>query len=333
VSRILLSLAIGDYDHVRDLVEGRVRAGGIDLVTLSLPIEEIFFRFTRFREWDASEMSFGKLAALATQAAAHRGGGLVALPVFPSRAFRHSSIYVRADSGIEEPRQLSGRRVGLPEWAQTAAVYTRGMLVHEYGVELASIEWRQAGVNQAGRLEKVALQLPAGVRVKPEPERSLSEMLLAGELDAVLSARAPAPFVAGDRRVRRLFADPRAEELAYYRRTGIYPIMHVLVLRRAVYEENRWIAANLCQAFEAAKQRSLARLGEVAASFYPLPWMPDATRAAQETFGADPFPYGVEPNRRTLEAFLQYAHEQGVTQRRLRPEELFAPETLERARI
>lgn len=329
MARLQLSLAIGEYDHVRDLLEGKVRPEGIDLVACSPPIEEIFFRFFRHREWHVSEMSFAKVASLASQ----DDRSLVALPVFPSRVFRHSSIYVRAGAGIARPEDLAGRRLGVPEWAQTAAVYSRGLLAHEYGIDLRSIHWHQAGVNQPGRAEKVALKLPQGLRCAGIPGRSLSELLLSGELDAVLSARPPAPFLAGDARVQRLFPDAKAVELAYCRKTGIFPIMHVVVMRREVYERDRWIAMSLFKAFDAARTRSLARLDEATASFYPLPWVPEHARQARELLGEDPFPYGVEPNRATLKAFLRDACEQGVCHRHLAPEELFAPETLERYRI
>ena len=311
-----LSLAVGSYDHVRDL-----QPRGLSLNVINLRIEEIFFRFTRFREWDASEMSFGKVVALM----ADPDPQIIALPVFVSRVFRHSAIYLRKGSGITRPKDLEGKRVGVPEWAQTATIYVRGMLAHEYGVDLRSIAWTQAGVREAGRIEKVKLHLPPGLRVTPAPERSLAEMLAKGDLDAVISARDPGG--------ERLFPDYPAQELEYFRKTRIFPIMHVVVLRREVYERDRWVAMNLMQAFEGAKDRSLARAAEIGASAVPVPWVADHTRRWREAAGEDFWPYGVEANRPTLEAFVQYAHEQGVCARRLKVEELFAPETLERAKI
>jgi len=311
-----LSLAVGSYDHVRDL-----RPRGLSLNMSELRIEEIFFRFTKFREWDASEMSFGKVVSLM----ADPDPQIIALPVFVSRVFRHSAIYLRKGSGIKQPKDLEGKRIGVPEWAQTATIYVRGMLAHDYGVDLKSIAWTQAGVNDPGRVEKVPLYLPAGLKVTPAPERSLADMLAKGDLDAVISARNPGG--------ERLFADYPAEELAYFKKTRIFPIMHVVVLRRDVYERDRWVAMNLMQAFEEAKDRSLARATEIGASAVPVPWVSDHARRWQETAGKDFWPYGIEPNRPTLEAFVQYAHEQGVCKRRLKVEELFAPETLERAKI
>ena len=324
MSNIKLSLAIGDYDHVRDLLDGTVRAEGIDLTVLRLPIEEIFYRFIKNREWDVSETSFGKVVSLASQ----DDKGLVAIPVFPSRVFRHSSIYVRSDKGITKPEDLNGKRIGVPEWAQTASVYSRGMLAHEYGVDLKSIHWHQGGVNEAGRIEKVKLKLPEGMKYTVVKDKSLSDMLLAGELDAVLSARPPHPYSSGDQRVRRMFEDYRTVELAYWKKTGIFPIMHVVTMRREVYEANHWVAMNLLKAFTESKDRSLKRMADITASFYPLPWMDQNTNISRELLGEDFWPYGIEGSRKTLEAFTQYAFEQGVCHRKVAVDEMFAPEVL-----
>jgi 4,5-dihydroxyphthalate decarboxylase len=311
---IPLSLAISPYDHARDL-----RPAGIELTVLDLPIEEIFFRFTKFREWDASEMSFGKTVSLMSQPAPD----IVPIPVFPSRVFRHSAIYV--NSNIKSPKDLEGRRVGIPEWAQTAGIYARGLLQHEYGVDLKSISWHQAGVHQPGRVEKVELKLPQGIRITAVPDKSLAQMLASGELDAVISARDPGG--------KRLFEDYAPLEREYFKKTRIYPIMHVIVLRRAVYERDRWVAMNLLKAFEEAKRPSMARLVEIGLSHVPMPWVTEHARRWREIAGEDFWPYGIEGNRATLEAFVQYAFEQGVAQRHLKIEELFAPETRESFKI
>jgi 4,5-dihydroxyphthalate decarboxylase len=313
--KLPLSLAIGPYDHTREL-----RPEGIALTRLDLPIEEIFFRFTKFREWDVSEMSFGKIISLMTE----ERPPIVALPVFVSRVFRHSAIYV-ADPKIKTPKDLEGKRVGIPEWAQTAGIYVRGMLQHEYGVDLARIDWRQAGVREAGRVEKVELRLPPGVKIQAMPQHTLAGLLAAGELDAAISARDPGG--------ERLFANHRELEADYFRKTRIFPIMHVVVVRREAYERDRWIAMNLFKAFEEAKQLALERIADIGASQVPVAWIADHARQWQAMAGQDFWPYGLEPNRATLEAFLQYGFEQGVSRRRLKPEELFAPETLERAKI
>ena len=315
--RLPLSLAVSPYDHVRDL-----RAEGIDLNVQTPQLEEIFFRFTRFREWDVSEMSFGKTISIL----AGENPDIVALPVFVSRVFRHSSIYLKKDSSIREPKNLEGKRVGLPEWAQTASIYTRGFLQHEYGVDLKKVDWVQAGLHQAGRIEKVELHLPPGLRVTPVRDKSLVEMLASGELDAVLSARE----IPG---ATRLFPEYRALELEYFRKTRIFPIMHVVVIRRDVYEKNRWVARNLYKAFEEAKNASLARTAELGLSHFPVPWLAEHTLRWREVMGEDFWPYGLEANRATLEAFVQYGFEHGVCKRRLKADELFAPETLESFKI
>ncbi len=322
MSRLRLVLAISDYDHVRDLTSGAVAADGIELVHLDLPVEEIHFRFTQFHEWDASEMSLGKYISLLSQ----DDRSMVAIPVFPNRAFRHSSIYVRAGSGLSDPARLAGRRVGVPEWAQTAGIYARGFLVHQYGLRLTAIEWWQAGVNQPGRIEKVELRLPEGLRLHRAPEKTLSGMLLSGEIDAVMSAHPPEPFERGDPGVVRLFGDAPAVEEAYWRTTGIFPIMHVVALRRDVYERDRWVAMSLYKAFDEARRRSVRRAFDVMASRFPVPWMADYAARWAERFGPDYWPYGLEPNRTTLEAFCRYALEQGVCHRKVTPDELFVPE-------
>lgn len=314
--KLPLSLAIGPYDHTRDL-----RPEGIALTRLDLPIEEIFFRFTKFREWDVSEMSFGKIISLMTE----ERPPIVALPVFVSRVFRHSAIYVAEPKKIRTPKDLEGKRVGIPEWAQTAGIYVRGMLQHEYGVDLARIDWRQAGVREAGRVEKVELRLPPGVKIQAMPQHTLAGLLAAGELDAAISARDPGG--------ERLFANHRELEADYFRKTRIFPIMHVVVVRREAYERERWIAMNLFKAFEEAKQLALERIADIGASQVPLAWVADHARQWQALAGEDFWPYGIEANRPTLEAFLQYGFEQGIARRRLKVEELFAPETLERAKI
>jgi len=320
--RLALSLAISEYDHVRDLTSGEVRPQGIALNALRFAVEEIFHRFTRYREWEVSEMSMGKYTSLVSQG----DRSIAAIPVFPSRVFRHSSIYVRRDGKVRVPQDLRGRKVGLPEWAQTAAIYTRGMLVEEYGIALDAIDWVQAGVDEPGRQEKVALKLPRGVRLTPRPDSSLDRMLLAGEIDAVMSAHALRSFEARHPDIVRLFPDYRPVEEAYFRKTGIYPIMHVIALRAEVLERFPWVATNLLEAFEAAKLRSLARAREITASRFPVPWIADIADRAVALFAGDPMPYGIEANRTTLAAFLRFGHEQGTCHTLLKPEDLFPAE-------
>jgi len=319
---LALSLAISYYDHVMDLIRGRVCAEGIALTASELPNEEIFFRMLHFGEWDIAEFSMGKYAALAAAGAPP----FRAIPVFPSRAFRQSSFYVAANSAIAAPADLAGRRVGIPEWAQTAGIYARAYLQHQCGVALRDIRWVQGGVNEAGRKEKVDISLPPGVAIEHIDDRSLTAMLLDGQLDAVISAREPDAFLAGDSRIRRLWPDCRPIEETYYRDTGIFPIMHAIVIKSSTLDPNPWIAMNLFKAFEQAKINSLRGLAAATTSRIPVPWSQYALRDARKVFGEDCWPYGLEPNRRTLEAFLQYCCEQGVTHRPLQIAELFPRE-------
>lgn len=327
MSRLRLSLAISEYDHVRDLVSGALRAEGIELTPLALDVEEIFWRFSRFQEWDVSEMSLGAYVS----ARSHGDESMVAIPVFPSRVFRHSAFYVATGSDMERLEQLAGRRVGVPEWAQTACVYARGLLAEEAGVRLQDVEWYQGGVNQAGRVEKAQLELPEGVRLTVVADRTLEAMLLGGELDAVITARPPAAWPAGG--VRRLLPNARAQEESYWRRTGMFPIMHVVALRAEVVRAHPWVAMSLYKAFDEARRRGVERLFTMGASRIALPWAPDTAEGWRELFGGDYWPYGLEPNRPTLEAFLRYAHEQGVARRLLAPEELFPPSVLSVYRV
>jgi 4,5-dihydroxyphthalate decarboxylase len=317
LSKLTISLGINDYDHVRDLLTGRVQAEGIDLVPSILPVEEIFYRFIKFREWDVAEMSFAKYISLVSQG----GDGLTAIPVFPSRVFRQSSFYVKAGSQLRRAEDLAGRRIGLPEWAQTAAIYSRGYLTGTVGIPLTAIEWFQAGVNEAGRAEKVEVKLPEGVRLTRRADTTLNDMLLAGEIDVAMSARPPKGVADGS--IVRLFEDPNAVERAYFQQTGIFPIMHVIAMRKELFDRHPWIAGNLLTAFTEAKDRSVERTLDITCSHYPLPWMSDTAGAAQKMLGEDFWPYGIEPNRRTLQAFADFAFEQGVCHRRVELEELF----------
>lgn len=328
VSRVQLTMAISAYDHVRDLVTGEVRAEGIDLVPLELPIEEIFYRFTRYREWDVSELSLAKYCSMVSAG----DETLTAIPVFPSRVFRHSAIYVRAEAGITAPGDLAGRRVGVPEWSQTAGVYVRGMLAEHHGLDLAAVDWYQAGVDEAGRAEKVGLHLPPGVEVRSMADQSLSELLLAGKLDAVISARPPRAFREAPSDVVRLFPDHLVAEAEWWRVTGVFPIMHVVALRRDVVDAHPWVAMNLFSAFDRAKTRSLERCLDMTASRVPIPWAPVHASVLQAA-GCDPWPYGVEDNRVTLGTFLRYAQAQGVCGRHLAVEELFWPQVLTSYRV
>jgi 4,5-dihydroxyphthalate decarboxylase len=327
-----LSLAISDYVHTRDVADGRIKPVGIELIVNDLSFEQAAFRFGANREFDISEFSLANFCAIVS---APGGGDIVGLPVFPSRVFRHSSIYIGEKSGIRSASELKGRTVGIPQWSQTATVYVRGFLQHDAGVPLSSIKWVQAGVDQAGRQEPVKSRLPDGVTVEAKPDRTLGDMLAKGEIDAMITARPPRSFLEGKPGVKRLYPDYREEEGRYFAKTGIFPIMHVIAMKRKVYEANPWIARNLFDAFEAAKRAAIQRLYNIQSSHLPTAWIPDDLGRMHRLLFPDgePWPYGLERNRATLEPFLAYCDEQGVTQRRLAAEELFPKEVAFEIRI
>jgi 4,5-dihydroxyphthalate decarboxylase len=320
-----ITLACERYDRTEALRDGRVRPAGVDLTYLPQQVEETFFRMARFREFDAAEMSLSSYVIGLT-----RDAPFVAIPVFPSRLFRHSGIYVSGQSGITEPADLVGKRVGVAEYQLTANVWIRGILADEYGVPVDSVTYRTGGLHTPGRIEKVKVDLPAGVRVEPiGPGQTLSEMLATGEIDAVYSPRTPESFVRGDRGVRRLFDPAGPAEVAYFQRTGIFPIMHVVVLRRDVYERNRWLARSLYDAFAESKRLCEEGIDETAAARYMLPWLHDEVARTRAVLGEDYWPYGLDRNVEVLRTFLRYSADQGLATRLVEPAELFAPETLE----
>jgi len=330
VPNLPLSLACWNYDRTRALFDGGVRADGIDLTCLDLPVEETFFRMLRHHEFDVAEMSLSSYVVSLAAA----DPPFVAIPVFPSRFFRHSCIYVHASAGIVRPQDLAGRLVGTPEYQMTAPVWIRGILADAYGVAVESVTYATGGLEEPGRPEKLALDLPAAIRIRRiGPTQTLSAMLAAGEIDALYTARAPSSFRAGDGRVRRLFEDFAAVEREYYRQTRIFPIMHTIVIRRSVYERHRWIAQSLYKAFETAKAMARADLEQTAALKVMLPWLPAHLEEARREMGEDFWPYGLAANAGVLATFLRYSHEQGLSPRRFTPDQLFAPETLESFKI
>src|SRR5919198_250519 len=306
--KLALTLACWNYDRTRALLEGRIRPDGVDLNYLNIPVEETFFRMLRHEEFDAAEMSLSSYVLSLFRP----NRPFVAIPVFPSRAFRHSCIYVHAGSGIKEPKDLMGKRVGTPEFQMTAAVWIRGMLSDEHGVPV---------------------DLPPRIRVERiGPEQTLSSMLASGEIDALYAARAPSSFRSGGGNVKRLFEDFSGVERTDFRRTGIFPIMHTVLVRREGYESHRWVAQSLHKAFCAAQKETYADLAETAALKTMLPWLPAHIEETRRDMGEDFWPYGLERNRHTLATFLRYSHEQGLAKERLEPNQLFAPETLERSK-
>lgn len=327
MAKLNLSIACWDYDRTRALMDGRVAIEGCEINYIPLFPEELFFRAFRHQEFDVCELSLSSY----TLQRSRGNSPFFAVPVFASRSFRHSAIYRRTDRGIEKPEDLKGRRVGVPEYQVTAAVWVRGFLNEEYGVAPREISWITGGVEEPGGEEKVAFQPPADVQVERAPAgKTLSGMLAAGEIDALVCYRAPSCFLRGDPLVARMWEDCRAEEQAYFRKTGIFPIMHTIGIREGLVQAHPWLAASVFKAFLQAKELSIRELVEVNALKITLPWIESETRATMALMGEDFWPYGVPGNEKTLDAFLRYALQQGITSRKVDIEELFVPSTLER---
>jgi 4,5-dihydroxyphthalate decarboxylase len=330
MGKLRLSLACWNYDRVRALADGRVQVDGVDLNLMTLPVEETFFRMLRFREFDAAEMSLSSYAVSLTR----EDPAFIAIPVFPSRFFRHSCIFVSTRGCVREPADLAGARIGVPEYQMTAPVWIRGVIQDDYGVDPAAPTYLTGGEEEPGRDEKLTLNLPERFKVQPiGPTQTLSAMLADGEIDALYTARAPSTFYSRPGDVRRLFPEAAAVERAYFARTGIFPIMHVIALRRDVYAANPWLARALMKAFTAAKAIAYEELKVTASLATMLPWQTAAVEEAVREMGSDWWSYGLEANEAVLDTFLRYHHEQGLSPRRLQPRELFARETLEAFKI
>jgi len=328
--RLKLTLACWNYDRTRALADGSVSPDGIDLTYLNLPVEETFFRMLRYREFEVAEMSLSSY----TLSLFGDDPPFVAIPVFPSKAFRHNSIFVSTKSGIREPKDLIGKRVGNPEYQLTAPVWVRGILSDEYGVAPDAVEYWTGGEEQPGRDEKLALDLPPRFKLRRIPaDQTLSQMLARGELDALYSPRIPSTFNSRPKDVRRLFENYPEVERAYYLKTHLFPIMHAVVIRRDVYRAHPWVAQSLFKAFVASQRLVYQDLQETAALKAMLPWLTAHVEDLRRNMGEDWWSYGFAPNRPVIETFLRYHHEQGLSKRRLQPEDLFAPETLDSYKI
>jgi 4,5-dihydroxyphthalate decarboxylase len=320
MARLPLTLACGDYDRTLPLKTGAVEPDGVELRVLSLEPEEMFYRMARRRDFDVSELSLSTYTVLRG-----RGEPLVAIPVFPSFMFRHSAIWVRDGAGIREPRDLVGKRVGVPKYHMTAAVWVRGILEDEYGVAPSDLQWFEGGEGTA--VKEVDVTLPPGIRHQWVPgDRTLGDLLSTGELDAFVGARRPAGK-SGPAPASRLFPDFPRVERAYYERTGIFPIMHTVVLKEELTRQHPWLARALYDAFGEAKRLAYRRLADTAALPYVLPWLVAEVEETRALMGDDPFPYGVAKNRKTVETLAGYSFRQGLAPRRLAAEELFC-ETL-----
>jgi 4,5-dihydroxyphthalate decarboxylase len=329
MSKLRLSLGCWNYDRTRSLMDGTIQPDGIDLNYLNMPVEETFFRMLRNREFDVAEMSLSSYTV-----SLFRDSPFIAIPIFPSRFFRHSCIYVNADSGIKSPKDLIGKKIGNPEYQMTAPVWIRGVLSDEYGVPVDSVTYYTGGEEEPNRDEKLKLDLPSNIKVQSiGPTQTLASMLVTGEIDALYTARMPSTFHTGGGKVKRLFENFVPVEQEYYTRTGIFPIMHTLVIRRDIYEKNRWVAQSLYKAFAEAQQETYKDLYETAALKTMLPFLTAHVEETQRVMGKDFWPYGFKENEKTLDTFLRYHFEQGLSKKLLTPKDLFAPETLESFKI
>lgn len=326
MSKLKLSVAIGDYDRMRPISDGSVAIDGVDPQVMLLEPEEMFFRAFRHQEFDICELSLSSYSVKTADGTCP----YLAVPVFPSRAFRHTSIFIRTDRGITRPQDLKGKRIGIPEYQLTANVWARMILQEDYGVHPRDIQWVRGGYETPGRSEKIRIDLPPDVVIEAAPDNAtLSGMLAAGELDGLIGPRAPSCFERGHPQVAWLFEDPTAVALDWYQRTGIFPIMHVLGVRRTLLDEHPFLAGAVVKAFTRAKAVAQEKLTDTSATKVTLPFVEEQLRRARTLMGADFWAYGLEPNRPTLEAFLATHHAQGLSKHRLQPEDLFHPASLE----
>jgi 4,5-dihydroxyphthalate decarboxylase len=325
-----ITIACGDYDRTRAIRDGTAKVEGCAVTYLPLYPEEIFHRVFKFREFDVAELSFSSyIRTVATGASAYIG-----IPAFVSRIFRHSGIYIRDGAGIGRPQDLRGKHVGLPEYQITAVVWMRAMMQHEYGVAPWEIHWRSGGQEQPGRHERTPLKPIEGVDLQPiSAGKTLVRMLREGELDALFAARAPSSFVNGEPHIARLFPNTRQAEQAYYDKTKLFPIMHLVGIRRTLAENYPWLATSVYKAFCEAKAQAMTALRDVNALTVTLPWLEAETNETMAIMGDDFWKYGVAENKREIEALTQYIHEQGLTDRRVEIEELFHPSTFEISKV
>jgi 4,5-dihydroxyphthalate decarboxylase len=325
MANLSLSVAVGDYDRNRPLINSAVRIDGVDPVFMTLSPEEIFFRAFRSQDFDICELSLSSF----TLKTALGECPYVGIPAFVSRMFRHTSIYVRTDR-IKEPADLKGKKVGLPEWQLTANVWARAILEDDYGVKPSDIHWIRGGIEHAGRPEKVAVKLPPGVRLDDAPEgRTISELLIDGEIDGFIAPRPPSNLPVGIKNVGWLFRDPTAAAKDYFKRTGIFPIMHLIGIRRTLVDKHPFLPVAVFKAFEQSKSVAMAALSDTSATKVTLPFIEERLKEARDLMGDDFWAYGVEPNRKTLESFLHHHHAQGLSPRVMKVEELFHPSVYE----
>ncbi|WP_338665355.1 ABC transporter substrate-binding protein [Pararoseomonas sp. SCSIO 73927] len=320
-----LTLACSSSDRTRPIIDGRVEVEGVSLTVLPGEPEDIFRRALRDRAFDVTELSMG--SHIVTTA---RGDApYIGIPVFPSRSFRHAAIYVRTDRGIRTAKDLAGKRIGLPEYQQTAALWVRGALREYYGVDTQGIAWRTGGMEETGLGERVALKLPPGMDVQAiGPAETLNGLLAAGELDAVVGPRPPSCFVGRTAPVDRLYPDFRTEEEAYYKATGFFPIMHCVALRKELAAAHPWLPQELFRAFAKARAMAVADLTMVNVLRASLPWIAAEAQRQIDFMGGDPWPYGFARNRDEIAAMIRFAVADGLAAERIAPEALFHPSVL-----
>jgi len=316
MNNLSLTAAFGEYDRTGMLQKGSVRPEGIDLRIITMKPIEIFHRMSRFPEFDVSEMSMGTHCHLL-------GAGdspFIGMPAFPSRVFRHSMVYVNADAGIEKPEDLNAKRIAIHEWGMTAVVWIMGIMGEEYGLAPASVDW------VAAIRPRVPIQMPANTKIRYlQAGQNISDLLESGEVDAAFLHQVPPCFSKGSPRVKRMFSDYKTAEVEYYRRTGIHPIMHCIILRKDIYRQYPWALQSLYKAFCEARQKVADALSDNGALFAMIPFLPSVMEETYKIFGKNFWPYGIEANRKTLEKLVRYAHQQGLTPRILEVDELFAP--------
>lgn len=329
-AQISLTLACGDYDRTRAIKDGRVPVEGCAVTYLPLEPEEIFHRAFKHQEFDVCELSFSSYLRTVDAGTSPYTG----VPAFVSRIFRHSGIYIRTDRGIRTPQDLKGRLIGLPEYQITAVVWLRGLMQDEYGVKPTDIRWRQGGIEEPGRTERTPLKPIPGLDLKPIPAgKTLSGMLEDGELDAMFSARAPSCFLRGAPNIGRLFPDYRSVEKEYYRKTGMFPIMHLIGIKREIAQAHPWLSASLYKAFCQAKAYAMRDVMDVNALQITLPWLVAEAEETAKLMGTDFWRYGVHENAAEIEALTRYSYEQGLVQRKLRVEDLFPASVIEVSKI
>jgi 4,5-dihydroxyphthalate decarboxylase len=330
LSKLRISLACCDYDRTRALFDGRVAIEGCDITPVPLEPEEAFHRAFRFAEFDVSELSMSSHTLMTSRGQ----NAYIGIPAFVSRLFRHSGIYIRTDRGIRSPQDFKGKRIGVPEYQMTANVWIRGMFEDEHGIKPTDIHWRQGGLEEPGRGERTKLSLTPEIDFQPIPhDETLNALLARGEIDGLIGARAPSCFLNGAPHVGRLYPDYRAAEEDYFRRTKLFPIMHIIGIRRELVEAHSWLAASVMKAFVRAKALAMAELGQIGHLFVSLPWSVAEYARSRELMGENFWSYGFEPNRHVLEAFTRYHHAQGLSARRVAPEELFAASSLDLSKI